>query len=503
MRGPLATVTAAALVVGLLGATAGAARAEPVGVSHTYECDLSINELKDGNPYEFATTARMALPRKVAPGTSIPARPFSIDITLPRVLLEFGANHPLGPFTRLVGRAGTLALNTTINGVEGKHAIAEVTTPSYEFDGERDLSVTASGTLSAIDVPAGTPDGSVIQVRLPDNDNTQDPWFPSASDTMFVAFTMFANLVSDETGLDYDAPARCGVGDSALQGPEIATIEVDDSLIAPEVALLVPASVVHGRAATASVSVPGATGEVTVVGAGETRTVTLQGGSAAVVLPGDLAAGTHQISAIYDGDDIYGPGAAAASLTVARAPSAALKAKGASIVHGRSGTISVTAPAAGAVTVAGLGTKTATTAGQGLAFTVPKTLRAGTTTYRASFVPADGNYASPSPIAVRVGVAKAGTRASVRVLKRPTSKKKGKAVVTVRSVTGTKPRGTVTVTLKKGKKTKRVRAKVNANGQASVRLPKLAKGAWKVTAAYAGDANHVRKSIRKKLKVTK
>ncbi|OUZ10325.1 hypothetical protein BHE97_08265 [Aeromicrobium sp. PE09-221] len=175
-----------------------------------------------------------------------------------------------------------------------------------------------------------------------------------------------------------------------------------------------------------------------------------------------------------------------------------------SVRHGKATAVAVSVPGAtGAVTLTGAGAaQTRSLSGGKASFVVPKTLRAGRYTLKANY--AGDRDVKAGTVSRTLVVVKAGTRASVRVSKRPTSKKRGKAVVTVRSVTGTKPRGKVTVTLRKGKKVKRVSARVNARGQASVRLPKLAKGTWKFTAAYGGDVNHLKKTVKvKKLKVKK
>ena len=49
--------------------------------------------------------------------------------------------------------------------------------------------------------------------------------------------------------------------------------------------------------------------------------------------------------------------------------------------------------------------------------------------------------------------------------------------------------GKVTVTLKKGSAKKTAKATLK-NGVAKVKLPKLAKGTWKVKIAYAGDVTY-------------
>lgn len=86
-------------------------------------------------------------------------------------------------------------------------------------------------------------------------------------------------------------------------------------------------------------------------------------------------------------------------------------------------------------------------------------------------------------------VVKAATaKPTVKVSKRPTSKKAGKAVVTVKSSgSGSKPTGKVTVTLTKGTSRKTVSVTLK-NGTATVKLPKLKKGTWKLKVTYAGSA---------------
>lgn len=79
----------------------------------------------------------------------------------------------------------------------------------------------------------------------------------------------------------------------------------------------------------------------------------------------------------------------------------------------------------------------------------------------------------------------------VRFTKKPTAKKKGKATITVATPGGRpKASGKVTITFKKGSTSKKVSVTLS-NGKKSVGIPKLAKGTWKVTAAYAGNATYL------------
>ncbi len=94
-------------------------------------------------------------------------------------------------------------------------------------------------------------------------------------------------------------------------------------------------------------------------------------------------------------------------------------------------------------------------------------------------------------------------KVKVKVAKKATTKKKGKLKVTVKDLDEVAATGKVKVTLKKGKQTKKANAKVNKKGIANVKLPKLAKGKWKATVKYTGDANYKKASKKKNIKVKK
>lgn len=170
--------------------------------------------------------------------------------------------------------------------------------------------------------------------------------------------------------------------------------------------------------------------------------------------------------------------------------------------------------ATGSLTLSGAGAaQTRRLSGGAARFTLPTTLKPGTRTLTASYGgdthyhPATGTRAHT---VVKAGVA----RPTVKITKRPTSKKTGRAVIAVRSAV---PRATVsgkariTLTLpskgKGKKKTKKVTRRIAAtvrNGKAAISLPRLKKGTWKVSIAYAGSAtHHQRTSKTSTLKIRK
>jgi hypothetical protein len=95
----------------------------------------------------------------------------------------------------------------------------------------------------------------------------------------------------------------------------------------------------------------------------------------------------------------------------------------------------------------------------------------------------------PAPAPAPAPVVKAGTaKPVVKVSKRPTSTKAGQATITVKSTApGARPSGKAKVTITKGKTAKTVTVTVK-NGKATVKLPKLKKGTWRLRVAYAGSA---------------
>jgi hypothetical protein len=84
----------------------------------------------------------------------------------------------------------------------------------------------------------------------------------------------------------------------------------------------------------------------------------------------------------------------------------------------------------------------------------------------------------------------------LRLAKAPTSKRRGRADLTVAPAAD----GVVTVTMAKGRRHKTVAVRLAA-GAASVRLPRLAKGVWRVTLTYSGSSRFLGSSSTTRLKV--
>ncbi len=91
-----------------------------------------------------------------------------------------------------------------------------------------------------------------------------------------------------------------------------------------------------------------------------------------------------------------------------------------------------------------------------------------------------------TPIGEPPPAAKATTDLTVRITTKPTRATKGKATVTVVSADGATAAGKVTLVLQRDKATKKVTATLHG-GRATLALPKLARGTWRLTATYAGS----------------
>jgi hypothetical protein len=177
--------------------------------------------------------------------------------------------------------------------------------------------------------------------------------------------------------------------------------------------------------------------------------------------------------------------------------------------YGKGGIATVTVsngaglPVSGTVTLTGAGApQTAAVTGGRATFSLASTASAGSYTLTASY--SGSTQLSSSAAAARYSIAKAKTkRPAFRASKAPTSKKKGKATVTVSTGSGlAKATGKVTITLK-GKSKKTIKTTL-AGGKKSISLPKLKKGTYKVTVSYAGDKNYAaQKSSTYKLKIKK
>jgi hypothetical protein len=134
---------------------------------------------------------------------------------------------------------------------------------------------------------------------------------------------------------------------------------------------------------------------------------------------------------------------------------------------------------------------TASLAGGAASLAVPS-LTPGTHTLQVAY---DGaaNAFNPSSSATRtltVGRATPG-RPVLKVVKKPTTKKAGAATVSVATPAGlVAAGGTGQLSLVKGKTVRKVSVSLRS-GVATIKLPKLPKGAWKATFVYAGDTYYL------------
>ena len=99
---------------------------------------------------------------------------------------------------------------------------------------------------------------------------------------------------------------------------------------------------------------------------------------------------------------------------------------------------------------------------------------------------------------------KAKSKTKVKIAKKATRKKMGKAVITVQGGE-VAPTGAVTVKVKVPgkKKAKSFVVQLNTKSKAKIKLPKAArKGKYKVIVKYAGDDRHLKaKRVRKQFRV--
>lgn len=250
-----------------------------------------------------------------------------------------------------------------------------------------------------------------------------------------------------------------------------------------------------GGTITATVT-EGATGDVSLTGLPDgPLTGTLQDGTATFAIPATVPAGSYSLTASYAGDGTHASSTSSpVALTVAKALTISQSASVAT-TYGRYGALKVkvtspSGPVSGAVTLTGVGpAQTRQLVAGSASFTIPRTLLVRK--YSAKLVYAGNANQLGSQTQVTYTVAKiAPSKVAFKATKLPTSRTAGAAKVTVAVPSGLKvATGKVTVVLTKGTSTKTVTKALSSTG-ATVALPKLAKGTWKVVVKYTGDANY-------------
>lgn len=166
--------------------------------------------------------------------------------------------------------------------------------------------------------------------------------------------------------------------------------------------------------------------------------------------------------------------------------------------YGTPATVVVRAPGrSGEIRLTGAGRARSAALADGVArFTLPARLAVGKHALRASYA-GDGSHAGAIGAAtLRV------TRAGLAVTRVAVTGPGKRVRVVLRSATGARVDGTVRLTLKKGGVTRRVTARV-VDGRASVAVPRLGAGRWRITVTAPRTATHAAATATRTVRVTR
>lgn len=169
------------------------------------------------------------------------------------------------------------------------------------------------------------------------------------------------------------------------------------------------------------------------------------------------------------------------------------------VAYADGATLTATVEGPGTVTLTGVGAAREADVVDGVAtFVVPASLAART--YAATFTYSGGGDYLGSAATRTLTVLQAGTATTMRWKTKPTAKKSGQAVVTVRGVAASKPAGRVTFVVARQGRSRTVKGKL-ANGVVTLTVPKLAAGTYHVRAVYAGSTNYAGSKVTGRLVV--
>lgn len=424
----------------------------------------------------------------------------------------------------LVGFNTSGALTNFPVSVRGENVTDKVV--SFEARGGRIVAATQTGAVHYFNYSTGAAlpaypteaaDGKVVRVATTNlyaaaltNDKEVVVWGQSASANGYAATTIVPEEVEGQRvtklvgGLSKFA-AIVGaplVDVTETAKPTIAgTAKVGSTLTGTPATFAGPPDSITNRWFANGVPIEGAVGAAstyTLTAAEVGKTITFRSTATRVEDAVSLESTSTPVGPVAAPD----PPPAIASTTAVAAPAS---------TYGAAGTATVTVgnaggrPVAGTVTLSGAGAaQTAAVVGGKATFALDKALAAGSYTLTAAYS-GSASVLNASAGTATYTVAKAKSKKpTFKANKAPTSKKKGKATVTIGSSSGlAKATGKATVTLKNGRTTKKIKVTLSG-GKKSISLPKLKKGTWKVQVSYNGDKNYVaQKSKSTKLKIKK
>lgn len=453
-----------------------------------YKCEPQDRDLETGEEYvgvtgllnytmggamAFTVDTTADIPRSVEPGETFTPAPTKVDLVMPQGLAEilvgdntldtmgFGQTEVGGSSSasaRFVETATGREYDLPLQGLEAEGVKASWPVPS---EGVR---IPTVGTLD----PVTAPDRGAIEVHAPE--------------TMVINSKLAPGILGAITDVWLQCAAMPDqdllIGTTYVKGESTMTATVGP--VSYGSAPVVDVDIAADNAAQGTVEVRQ---DGKVVGTAEAKA-----GKARITLPAAAKMGDHEIEVAYLGFDGAEPSSTTVTYTVGKADSST-RATVATSAYGKVSVVKVAigsdGEATGKVEVR-RGSSVVGTANvvKGRADVRLRQLPVGAHSLSVRYL--GSASAEPSSVAVRAIVTKAASNVRAKVAPRKIRAKRTTAKVAVRVVAPQGlARGTVTVRLK-GKVVGR--AKVAANGKATVRLKKFAKrGTFRLVISYSGN----------------